>query len=267
MTALITEQRGCAMVVTLNRPELRNALNRASIEELETVLAAAESDPGLRALVIRGAGGHFCAGGDLADMLEAQQSFRNGDQKAFVELSRRFGRFLQTLERSRLVILSAVEGVAMGGGCGLVCASDIAVAAPGSRFSLPETRLGLLPAQIAPFLISRIGPGQTRRLVLGGETLDAAEALHIGLVHRLAVSSEELDHEINRFLANLQRSAPNALATTKALVRNAARAPADAQDPVLDAGAAAFSAALLGDEGREGALAFLEKRQPYWAKS
>lgn len=266
MTALITEQQGCVIRVTLNRPEQRNALNRASIEELETVLAAAENDSQVRALLIRGAGGNFCAGGDLTDMLEAQQAYSGGNPNAFAELSRRFGRLLQAIERSRLVIVCAVEGVAMGGGVGLVCASDISIAAPGAHFSLPETRLGLLPAQIAPFLNSRIGPGQTRRLALGGEKLDAAEALHIGLVHQLAVSAEELERGIDALLANIRRSAPVALAATKALIRDSIGiAPAE-QDAVLDAAAAKFSAAVLGDEGREGALAFLEKRQPEWAE-
>jgi isohexenylglutaconyl-CoA hydratase len=164
------------------------------------------------------------------------------------------------------VIICAVEGVAMGGGVGLVCASDITIAAPGSRFSLPETRLGLLPAQIGPFLNNRIGPGQTRRLALAGETLDAAEALHIGLVHQLAVSTEELDHGIDDILASIHRSAPSALATTKALVRRATGISDEQQSALLDAAAAEFSAAVLGDEGREGAIAFLEKRKPYWAE-
>ncbi|GAA5524505.1 carnitinyl-CoA dehydratase [Microbulbifer aestuariivivens] len=266
MQGLITEQTGCALTVTLNRPQQRNALNSATLDELERKLGEAEDNPQLRALVIRGAGGNFCAGGDLADMLEAQQAYSDGNQRAFTELSRRYGGLLQALKRSRLVIICAVEGVVMGGGVGLVCASDFTIAAPGSRFSLPETRLGLIPAQIAPFLNSRIGPGQTRRLALAGEILDAAEAQHIGLVHQLAVSAEELGRGVDGILDNIRRSAPGALATTKTLVRRSGEISDEELGALLDEAAEDFSAAVLSEEAKEGAMAFIEKRKPYWAQ-
>ncbi|MFC6979319.1 enoyl-CoA hydratase/isomerase family protein [Microbulbifer taiwanensis] len=150
MQTLVTETRGIAQLITLNKPRQHNAISLQMVDELLRQLDEAERDPALRALVLRGAGGNFCAGGDIGDMLAARQSAADGDSHAFFQLNRRFGELLQKFNHSRLVVIALLEGAVMGGGFGLACIADIAIATADTKFSLPETRLGLPPAQIAP---------------------------------------------------------------------------------------------------------------------
>lgn len=268
MQTLIVEDRGHARCITLNRPQQRNAMSLQMVEELlqqlEAAEAAAETDKNLRALVLRGSGGHFCAGGDIADMLDAQQRAADGDREAFYSMNRRFGELLCRFNDTHLVVVAALEGAVMGGGFGLACIADLCLAADSARFSLPETRLGLPPAQIAPFVAARLGQFQARRLALGGRAIDAAEAARIGLVHQLADSSAALETLLDEQLRAIRACAPAALATTKQLLRDTARASdSESLNGLLDSAAHNFARAIAG-EGREGMQAFIEKRQPDW---
>ena len=165
--------------ITLNRPDSRNAMSLAMVGELRATLEAVRHDPNVRALVLRGAGGHFCAGGDIKDMAGARA--RGGD--AYRELNRAFGALLEEAHAAPQVLVAVLEGAVLGGGFGLACVSDVAIAASGAKFGLPETTLGILPAQIAPFVVHRIGLTQARRLALTAARFDGAEALRLGLVH------------------------------------------------------------------------------------
>ncbi|WP_323844554.1 enoyl-CoA hydratase/isomerase family protein [Microbulbifer magnicolonia] len=261
----MSETNGIAQIVTLNRPQQRNAISLQIVEELLQQLQRAEEDKSVRALVLRGAGGNFCAGGDIGDMLAAQQRASDGDAEAFYRLNRRFGELLEKFNRSRLVIIALLEGAVMGGGVGLACIADIAIADSAAKFSLPETRLGLPPAQIAPFVVSRLGLSQSRRLALSGATIDAPQAQRVGLCHLLADGSAALEQELQAQLQAIRACAPAALAATKQLLLASAQVADDEQlSRLLDRGAEAFSNAIQGHEGREGARAFLEKRAAEW---
>ncbi|MDO9322767.1 MAG: enoyl-CoA hydratase/isomerase family protein, partial [Pseudomonas sp.] len=172
------------LYITLNRPDSRNAMSLAMVEELRAVLAAVRHDRGIRALVLRGVGGHFCAGGDIKDMAGARARAQgDGGGDAYRTLNRAFGSLLEEAQYAPQVLVAVLEGAVLGGGFGLACVSDIAISHQGAKFGLPETSLGILPAQIAPFVVKRIGLTQTRRLALTAARFDGAEALRLGLVH------------------------------------------------------------------------------------
>jgi len=247
--------------VTLNRPESRNAMSLAMVDELRAVLAHASGD-GTRVLVLRGAGGHFCAGADLKDMAAARQREQAGERDAIAEVNVRFGRLCAEFARTGLATIAVLEGAVMGGGLGLACVVDVALAGRGAQLRLPETSLGVVPAQIAAFLVERVGPSQARRLAVTGGTLDAAAALAIGLVHETHDDGAALDAALAATIAKVLRCAPGAIAATKALMARALHEPAAA---LVDDAARVFAHAARGAEGVEGTTAFLQKRAPGWA--
>ncbi len=244
--------------VTLDRPDSRNAMSLAMVGELRAVLAAVNQDRNVRALVLRGAGGHFCAGGDIKDMAGARA--RGGD--AYRELNRAFGALLEEAQQVPQVLIAVLEGAVLGGGFGLACVSDIAIASTTARFGLPETSLGIVPAQIAPFVVKRIGLTQARRLALSAARFDGAEALRLGLVH-FSEPDAELEQRLQQVLEQVRQCAPGANATTKVLLLASEDEPLDA---LLDRAAGLFADAVLGSEGVEGTMAFVQKRRPKWAQ-
>jgi isohexenylglutaconyl-CoA hydratase len=161
---------------------------------------------------------------------------------------------------SPLAIVALLEGTVMGGGFGLACVADVAIATETASFRLPETSLGVVPAQIAPFLVERLGYSQAKRLAVTGGRLDAAAALRIGLVHQ-QVDSGQLQAALDAVLADILACGPGALAATKALM---AKARLQAPASLIDEAAAVFSRAAQGPEAMEGMGAFLQKRKPNW---
>jgi len=269
LEALGLEKSGAVLRITLNRPDSRNAMSLRMVAELRQVLAAAEDsaempDP-VRVLVLRGAGGHFCAGADLKDMAQARmqalQRTAGDAADPIADANAAFGALCVAYARTPLALVAVLEGSVMGGGFGLACVADVALASHTAVFRLPETSLGLVPAQIAPFLVERLGYSQAKRLAVTGGRLDAAAALHLGLVHEVT-GVEMLETALGRILADILACAPGALAATKALVERARlTAP---QDLVAEA-AAVFSQAAQGAEGVEGVTALMQKRKPRWA--
>ena len=260
MNHVIARLDGPVLHLTLNRPQQRNPLSVAMVQTLRTALAAAEADGHTRVLVLRGAGGHFCAGGDIADMAAARARLAD-DADAIVRLSEAFGDLCVAFSQSPLATVAVLEGTVMGGGFGLACVVDVALAGASVAFRLPETSLGLLPAQIAPFLVERLGHGEAKRLAVTGTRLGAAEALALRLVHELHADAA-LDAALQRVLGDILRCAPLALAATKALLTRARHHPPAS---LVHEAAEAFSAAVLGEEGVEGTLALLARRPPRWA--
>jgi len=260
---LILEKQGPTLFITINRPDVRNAMSLHMVAELSTVFSEVEHDQSIRAVVIRGAGGHFCAGGDIRDMAGARgQEASEGRDDPFYKLNRAFGRMIRQVNESAKVVIAITEGAVMGGGFGLACVSDLAIAGPTARFGMPETTLGVIPAQIAPFVVERIGLTQARRLALLGLRIDAAEAGALGIVHQVAESEEQLNDMLHQALERIRLCAPNATAETKALLH---RVGHEAMAGLLDDAAEKFAAAIRGPEGMEGTLAFMQKREPDWA--
>jgi isohexenylglutaconyl-CoA hydratase len=260
MSDLLVRQDGPVLHLTLNRPAQRNPLSVAMVQALREALAAAESDGRTRIVVLRGAGGHFCAGGDIADMAAARARLA-ADPDAVTRLSAAFGELCVAFADSPLATVAVLEGTVMGGGFGLACVVDVALAGESVVFRLPETSLGLLPAQIGPFLVERIGVAETRRLAVTGTRVGAAEALALRLVHEVQADAA-LEAALQRVTGEILRNAPRALAATKALLARARHHPPAS---LVHEAAEAFSTAVLGDEGVEGTSAFLARRPPRWA--
>jgi isohexenylglutaconyl-CoA hydratase len=256
--------------VTLNRPRSRNAMTMAMVRELRAVLADAKAAGDVRVLVLRGAGGHFCAGADLKDMAAAREraSRADDDKRALepaadpmAEINAKFGELCVAWADTGLVTVAVLEGTVMGGGFGLACVVDVALASDTATFRLPETSIGIVPAQVGPFLVERIGYAEAKRLAVTGGALDARQALALRLVHEVH-APDALDAALQRVLGEILRCAPGAISATKALLARARFTPP--VDLVRDA-ADVFSRAANGAEGIEGMAAFLARRKPTWA--
>lgn len=259
METLNIRHDGPVLHLTLNRPEVRNAMSLAMVLELRETLVAAEADGSTRAIVLRGAGGHFCAGADLKDMAAARMRLAD-DPDAVVKVNAAFGDLCVAFANTGLATVAVLEGTVMGGGFGLACVSDVALAGSSAVFRLPETSLGVVPAQIAPFLVERLGYAEAKRLAVTGGRLDANAALSLRLVHAVHASGA-LDNAVAAVLAEILQCAPGAVAATKALMAKARFHTAGA---LVHEAAQVFSAAALGPEGLEGTTAFLQKRKASW---
>ncbi len=261
-TQIALRQDGPWLHLTLNRPESRNAMSRQMVEEMLGVADALESRRDIRGVVLRGSGGHFCAGGDIKDMAEARAKAATEGLPAWQRFNRVFGTLLQRYDALPQVTIAVLEGAVMGGGFGLACISDVAIAHQDAQFAMPETSLGILPAQIAPFVVNRIGFTQARRLTLLGSRISGSEARDLGLVHFAEASAEAIDARLADVLKQLRRCAPNANANTKRLLHLTRQIPLT---QALDEAAVMFSQAVTGAEGSEGTLAFVQKRPATWA--
>jgi isohexenylglutaconyl-CoA hydratase len=261
------ELSGAVLHVTFNRPEVRNAMSFAMVEELITIFDALEDTQEVRAVVLRGAGGNFCAGGDIKDMaavrMQPAPETPGGPDDPMVIANRKFGTMLSVIETAPQAVVAVVEGAVMGGGFGLACVADVTLAHAGATFRLPETSLGIPPAQIAPFIVRRIGLTQARRLAVTGGRLDGHQARAIGLVHEAYDDADALEIGLAATLADIRRCAPGAVAITKDLVISSL---SENIEVLLDRGARDFAMAIRGPEGQEGTMAFIEKRAPSWAR-
>ncbi len=266
--AIRGEQTGATLQITLNRPESRNAMSLQMVAELRQVLKDAEAKAGqvdaVRVVVLRGAGGHFCAGADLKDMAGARMRAMQraeGEPDPIAQVNAEFGELCVAYARTPLAVVAVLEGTVMGGGFGLACVADVAIASETASFRLPETSLGVVPAQIAPFLVERLGYSQAKRLAVTGGRLDAAAVLQLGLVHAV-VATATLQTVLDQTLADILACAPGALAATKALM---AQARLSEPQALVQQAAAIFSRAAQSPEGLEGMTAFIQKRKPQWA--
>ena len=258
---LIVVRDGPVLKVTMNRPDARNALSPTMVGELTQVFEQARDDAGIRAVVLMGAGGTFCAGGDLKGMEERGAS-GDGSPEATAASNRRFGSLLEVADALPKAVIVLIEGAAMGGGVGLVAISDWAIADRAAQIGTPEVTVGLVPAQIAPFVVARIGYTQARRMATYGLRFDAESALRLGLVHEIANGRDDLLAKGVAAVNQVLRCSPQAIAETKKLIRASAREPVGA---TLDAASHTFAASLAGD-AREGIRAFIERRKPAWVK-
>ena len=258
---LQVETRGAFVYARLDAPATRNALSEAMVAGLGNALALAESQPAVRALVIRGAGGTFCAGGDFSGFRSLMaEPMPEGGVDPIVGFNRGFGALLERIHASPVATIAVVEGAAMGGGCGLAATCDFVLAASDAQFAMPEVTLGLPPAQIAPFVAARLGHGMALRLLLTGRRIPAAQALACGLVDELHAGAA-LDERLTALLTELGRAEPAALRATKAILQRRATEPLGA---TLDFAAQAFAAALRCGTAAHGLAAMAAKCPPAW---
>jgi len=250
------------LTVLFDRPEVRNAMSLETVSELESVFDAVADHRDVRVVVLRGAGGNFCAGGDIKDMAAARGEGKGpGGEDALHRVNRRFGEVILQVDRAPQAVVAVCEGAVLGGGFGLACAADVTLCAADAKFGLPETGLGIPPAQIAPFLVRRLGLSQARRLAVTGGRFDGQRAVAIGLAHEVAQTLEELEGLVATTLTQILRCGPNAVATTKKLMNDVGRVEVEL---LLDGAAASFAEAARSPEGVEGMTAFLQKREPKW---
>jgi methylglutaconyl-CoA hydratase len=251
------ECEGAVTRLRLNRPELHNAFDAYLIQALTSALETLANDLTTRVVVLEGAGASFSAGADLhwmRDMAAAGEVANREDAFALARLMR-------TLDELPKPTIARVHGAAFGGGVGLVACCDIAIGTPEAKFGLTESKLGLLPAVISPYVIAAIGARQARRWFATAEIFDAAEAQRIGLLHQV-LAADQLDAAVQRQVDLLLKAGPLAAAQAKSLVHRVAQG-GDAA--AIDAANADLIAKLrISDEGQEGLSAFLDKRKPAW---
>ena len=249
-----TDARGVA-TLSLARPAKRNALDRATIDALSEAAARLGADPAVRVVVLAGQGEAFCAGGDLAWM--RAQMDAGAEERA--EGARALAGMLGALDAMPRPLIGRIHGDAFGGGVGLACVCDVALAGRGARFGLTETRLGLIPATIGPYVIARLGP-KARRVFMAPRMIGAPEAADLGIVARVA---GDLDAAVEEEVAPYLAAAPGAVAEAKALARRLGGAPGAAE---VEATVAALVARWETEEARAGIAAFFDREPPPWAQ-
>lgn len=251
------ELDGAWLTVWFNEPEKRNPLTNARVDALIELCAALQDAP-IRGVTFRGRGGIFCAGGDLKSF---KTIFQGGAAKEdVVALSLRAADLFDAVAALPQFTVMAVEGAVMAGGFGLACIGDVVIAAEGTKFSLSETRIGLTPAQIAPFVVSRLGMPAARRLMLAGAMLDTDAAHQVGLVDHVVA---DMDTALAEQQAKVMAAAPQALATIK---HQLSALPFQTREEQRQMAAETFADRMLSDEAREGISAFFDKRKPKWAE-
>jgi methylglutaconyl-CoA hydratase len=251
-TVLVDSKDPRTTVLTLNRPERRNALTIELMTELVAAIDTAAADSGRRVLVLRGEGAAFCTGLDLNEVSESHKAHASAEMVA---------EMLLAISETRLVTIAVVHGAAVAGGAGLMSACDFVIAAEKTKIGYPEVRRGLVAGLVMTFLRRQLRERDARELLLGGELIDAQRANDIGLVNRV-VSRDQLDAEVAKFTASVIQGAPQALANSKRLLEElwSTTVPQDIERALRHHMQARESA-----ESKEGVAAFLEKRPPHWA--
>lgn len=243
----------------MNRPEVHNAFDDRQVASLTQALLSAAENPEVKVVVVEGRGKNFCAGGDINYM----RQMGNNSFAENVEDARRLARLMRVLNDLPKPTIARVQGAAMGGGVGLVCCCDIAIAEPNTVLALSEIKIGMVPATIAPYVVKTIGPKASRRLFMTGEKISASRAEALGLVSEV-VADGQLDARVDEFSNTFLANAPAGLGKAKKIIE---RVSAGAIDDLMIEDTVRFIAEIReSSEGREGLNAFLEKRKPDWSR-
>lgn len=242
--------------LTLNRPDIHNALDGKSIEELILRLNELHRTPSVRALVLQGNGKSFCSGADLSWI----QKITSASEIDHLREAHQLSDVMHLLDTLPCPTLCAVQGAIMGGGIGLMACSDIVIADPNSKFCFSEIKVGLIPAVVSPYVLRAIGPRFTRRYFLTSETFSALEAHRIGLVHEVS-KQENHSKMIDELLKHIALGAPKAIQQAKQLIQDLCT---DMSEDIRHNTAKWFADLRLSEEGQKGIQAFLERKLPPW---
>jgi len=245
--------------ITINRPAKKNAFDAATIAALHEAFETLHGADNVRAVFIRGAGGMFSAGADLGWMKDAVGWSESDNRDDAMMLAK----MLKALHDVPALTVALVEGAAMGGGAGIVCACDMAVAVEGARFAFSEVKLGLIPATIAPYVIEAVGARRARQLFLTANIFDADYAAHAGIID-MVLPEGSMDEFVSMLTDSLSQNAPGAMGEAKRLVNDLVGQKIDRG--LMEETAKRIARARVSEEGQEGVLAFLEKRSPSWAE-
>jgi methylglutaconyl-CoA hydratase len=252
-TVLIEKQTPQITVLTLNRPERRNALTIELLSELNAAIKIASEQPQERVIILRGAGAAFCTGLDLKEAADQTKAHATADMVANT---------LIAISQTRLITIAAVHGAAVAGGAGIMSACDFVVAAQGTKIGYPEVRRGLVAGLVMTFQRRQIGERNMRELLLGSELIDADRAKEIGLVNRV-VAQADLMNEAQKFAQLVLQGAPGAMAQTKRLIEELWSSSVKED---VDLALKYHMQARESEEAREGIAAFNEKRKPKWVE-
>lgn len=267
---LVLSRRAAGVAwLSMSRPAVFNAFDETMIQELDNAFAQLSNDPTVRVIVLAGEGKHFSAGADLQWMQRASAASNEWN----LADARGFAAMLARIDACPKPTIARVQGAALGGGVGLVCACDVAIASENATFTLSESRLGLVPAVIGPYLVNAIGQRQARRLALTAARLGAAEALAIGLVHQVTAPGAPnapntpnacvaLDAAVDALISDLLQGGPNAQREIKQLFAELEPGPVTAS--VRELTVTTISRVRASDEARAGLAAFLAKTPPPW---
>lgn len=258
--SIITEVDDGVGIVTLNRAERHNALDRTLVAELTAGLLELEADPHVRIVVLSSSGRSFCAGTDPAWIRETL----HGTPEENLQDNRDLARLLATLSSLAKPSIARVQGSASGIGVGLIAACDIVFATYDASFALNEVKYGLLPAIASPYLVAAIGERHCRYYALTAERFSGAEAYRIGLVHEMVPGEEQLDEAIGETVETLSKNGANAMSACKNLLRIVSGQPVD--ETTIEETVQNATVIQAGTEGREGMQAIVDKRKPVWVE-
>lgn len=257
---LLADLQGGWLTLTMSDPQRKNALSEEMSEALSSVLNQTAENRSIRGITLQGADGVFCSGGDLKGM---GRFIMDRDEAAIQQMSRAGGQLFAQIRQQPQVVVAVIDGPAMAGGLGMACCTDVIAVTQSAKFALTEVRLGIPPAQIAPYLVHRLGLAKAKKLMLTASTFGAEEAFAMGLADHVADDVAAAESWLSGIKDQVLQCAPGALATTKRLALQAAEQTASS---LLDDAARAFTDCLLSDEGSEGIASFLGKRKPTWAE-
>ena len=259
-TKVYTEQSGGWLTLWLDSPKNKNAIDDVMMTDLLAVMDAVRDDRKIRGITLRGKNGIFCSGGDLKSFNAMQAPGVTHAEVA--AMNRRIGDVMLAMNEMPQVVICIVEGAAIAGGLGLMCCGDVILGTEDAKFSLTETMLGIPPAQIAPFVVARVGLPTARRIMLTGARFTGIEAKTYGLLDETAkdvAGLEEIEATLKR---GILKCGPGAIAATKHLILSSR----DKSGPeMMDHAADIFASCMLSDEGIEGISSFVEKRKPNWS--
>lgn len=252
-TLLIDQDKRGVVSLTLNRPEKRNALSARMIDELTSFTSSLTPD--IRAVVIQGAGELFCAGGDL-EWMNAQIS---ADRQTRIAEARKLALMLKALNEIPVPLIAKVHGAAYGGGVGLACVCDFVISSSNVKFGFTETRLGLIPSTIGPYVVGKMGEAKAREVFMSAKIFSGMDAKRLNIVSEI---SDDLDQSVENHIRSYLKTAPKAVGEAKALVRSLG---ATIDDKVIERTIEQLADIWEGEEARHGIEAFLNKTKPRWS--
>lgn len=259
-TKIINELEDGWLTIWFNSPENRNALSDVLTDEFTRTLLAVKNDRSVRGITLRGKGGIFCAGGDLKSFSAAQSGAGGLDE--FATMNRKGGDMFDLLMSMSQVVIAYVEGAAIAGGLGLMCCADIITVNEDAKFSLTETMIGIVPAQIAPIIVARVGLPKARRLMLTGARFTGAQTSELGLSDYVVKDAEQFAAVEAELRKGVLKCAPGANGVTKEILLATPHLNREDQKTFA---AKKFAECITSPEGREGIASFIEKRKPSWA--
>ncbi|MBP0439938.1 enoyl-CoA hydratase/isomerase family protein [Tianweitania sediminis] len=258
-----TQRLRHVLKITLDDPVTKNALSHELVHQLLGALNAIRDDRTIRAIVLRGANGAFCAGADLKSAFaDLGSPAADGSNDPIYRANRKGGELFAAINSQPQTVIAVVDGPAYGGGFGMVCCADVVLCTTRARFALSETSLGIPPAQIAAYVVARLGQARARRLALTASRIDGRQAWQIGLADLVFDNADALEEALIGILNDIGRCAPGALAVTKDLILG----DRDLPTQMMDRAAKAFTACIRSAEGAEGIAAFSEKRPAAWVE-